>query len=250
MLPPERPDHVHVAFDDHRLVANAGLLLPLTLAHHLGLGELVDRHVDLGRAPGQANTGDKMMTLVASALAGSDCIDDADVLRTGGTARTLVLQRRVVVALRKPFVMRGCCYSWREQIYEGNKRALKVAPRMRRCNTRSESEYWLTSLPGQAAIDRRQLFLPVDDAHSGRLCAWDVVPNRCGGHSTRSVSRVAHAHPGASRPKRNSLSRLWPVQIRDHSPLTLSSPRSRNWRKPRPALIWPKTGSTVAMRRA
>ena len=26
------------------------------------------------------------MTLVASALAGSDCIDDADVLRTGGTA--------------------------------------------------------------------------------------------------------------------------------------------------------------------
>ena len=26
------------------------------------------------------------MTLVASALAGGDCIDDADVLRTGGTA--------------------------------------------------------------------------------------------------------------------------------------------------------------------
>ena len=116
--------------------------------------------------------------------------------------------------------------------------------------SRSESEYWLTSLPGQAAVDGGQLFLLVDDAHSGRLCAWDVVPNRCGGHSTRSVSRVAHAHPGASRPQRNSLSRLWPVQIRDHSPLTLSSPRRRNWRKPRPALIWPKTGSTVAMRRA
>ena len=31
----------------------------------------------------------KMMTLVASALAGGDCIDDADVLRTGGTARAL-----------------------------------------------------------------------------------------------------------------------------------------------------------------
>ena len=29
------------------------------------------------------------MTLVASALAGGDCIDDADALRTGGTARTL-----------------------------------------------------------------------------------------------------------------------------------------------------------------
>ena len=29
------------------------------------------------------------MTLVASALAGGDCIDAADVLRTGGTTRTL-----------------------------------------------------------------------------------------------------------------------------------------------------------------
>ena len=81
MLPPERPDRIYVAFDDHRLVANAGLLLPVTLAHHLGLGELVDHHVDLGDAPGRANAGDKFLTLVASALAGGDCIDDADALR-------------------------------------------------------------------------------------------------------------------------------------------------------------------------
>ena len=68
---------------DHRLVNNAGLILPATLALHLGLPQLVDRHLDLGRAPGRANTGDKMMTLVI--LAGGDCIE-ADVLRTGGTA--------------------------------------------------------------------------------------------------------------------------------------------------------------------
>ena len=89
MLPLERPDRIHVAFDDHRLVANAGLLLPVTLARHLGLGELVDRHIDLGRALGRANAGDKVLTLVASALAGGDCIDDADVLRAGGTDRVL-----------------------------------------------------------------------------------------------------------------------------------------------------------------
>ena len=70
-------------------MANAGLILPATLALRLGLPELVQQRLDLGNAPGRANTGDKMMTLVASALAGSDCIDDADVLRTGGTARTL-----------------------------------------------------------------------------------------------------------------------------------------------------------------
>ena len=86
MLSDDHPDRIHVAFDDHRLVANAGLLLPVTLAQHLGLRELVDNHVDLGDAPGRANTGDKVMTLVASALAGGDCIDDADVLRAGGTA--------------------------------------------------------------------------------------------------------------------------------------------------------------------
>ena len=67
MLPRSHPDRIRIAFDDHRLVANAGLLLPATLARRLGLPELVDRHLDLGRAPGRANTGDKMMTLVASA---------------------------------------------------------------------------------------------------------------------------------------------------------------------------------------
>ena len=89
MLPRNHPDRIQITFDDRRLVANAGLLLPATLARHLGLPELVQQRLDLGDAPGRANTGDKMMTLVASALAGGDCIDDADVLRTGGTACTL-----------------------------------------------------------------------------------------------------------------------------------------------------------------
>ena len=38
---------------------------------------------------GRANAADKMLTLVASALAGGDCIDDADALRAGGTDRVL-----------------------------------------------------------------------------------------------------------------------------------------------------------------
>ena len=82
MLPRNQPDRIRIVFDDHRLVANAGLLLPATLARHLGLRELVDHHLDLGGAPGRANTGDKLMALVASAMAGGDCIDDADVAET------------------------------------------------------------------------------------------------------------------------------------------------------------------------
>ena len=89
MLPRSSPDGIRIAFDDHRLVANAGLILPATLAQHLGLPQLVQECLDLGNAPGRANTGDKIVTLVASALAGGDCIDDADVLRTGGTAGAL-----------------------------------------------------------------------------------------------------------------------------------------------------------------
>ena len=88
MLPSSKPGRIRIAFDDHRLVANAGLILPATLAQRLGLRELTDKHVDLGNAPGRTNTGDKMLTLVASVLAGGDCIDDADVF-AGGTARVL-----------------------------------------------------------------------------------------------------------------------------------------------------------------
>jgi hypothetical protein len=82
-------DRVDTAFDDDRLVADAGLLLPATLAHHLGLKALVDEHLDLGAAVGRANAGDKLLTLVLSALAGGDCIDDANALRAGGTERVL-----------------------------------------------------------------------------------------------------------------------------------------------------------------
>jgi len=82
-------DRLDTAFDDDRLVADAGLLLPATLAAHLGLKDLVDEHLNLGDRPGRGNAGDKLLTLVMSALAGGDCIDDANALRAGGTERIL-----------------------------------------------------------------------------------------------------------------------------------------------------------------
>jgi hypothetical protein len=82
-------DRLGTAFDGTQLVADAGLLLPATLAQHLGLRELVETHLDLGRAAGRANVGDKLLTLIFSALAGGDCIDDANALRAGDTERIL-----------------------------------------------------------------------------------------------------------------------------------------------------------------
>ena|ERR1035437_2519504 len=55
-------DRLDTAFDDDRLVADAGLLLPATLAAHLGLKDLVDEHLNLGDRPGRANAGDKLLT--------------------------------------------------------------------------------------------------------------------------------------------------------------------------------------------
>ena len=57
MLPLEHPDRIQISCDDHRLVANAGLLLPVTLALHLGLPQLVQQRLDLGNTPGAGEHG-------------------------------------------------------------------------------------------------------------------------------------------------------------------------------------------------
>ena len=78
-----------VAFSDHHSVANAGLVLPAMLTEKLGLRQLIDEHVHLGNAPGTGNVGMKAMTLIYSALAGGDSIEDANLLRAGSTEAVL-----------------------------------------------------------------------------------------------------------------------------------------------------------------
>jgi hypothetical protein len=92
---PASLDSVRVAFDEHRLVSDAGLLLCATLADRLGIEELVNESVWLGyRVPGAALPGRKVMSLVHGMLAGGDSIDDMDVLRAGSTG--LILGHRVM----------------------------------------------------------------------------------------------------------------------------------------------------------
>jgi hypothetical protein len=82
-------DRIQATFDDERLVANAGLIAPASLAQHLGLRELFDERVDLGDAPGRANIGHKAMTVIHAMLAGAEFIDGIEVLRAGSTAEVL-----------------------------------------------------------------------------------------------------------------------------------------------------------------
>jgi hypothetical protein len=82
-------DQLDICFDDTHAVANAGLLLPATLAERLGIEQAADALLDLGERPGAAHPGRKLLTLVHAMLAGADCIDDADLLRCGATSQVL-----------------------------------------------------------------------------------------------------------------------------------------------------------------
>jgi Transposase DDE domain group 1 len=83
------PDRFEVVFDDERAVANAGLLVPVSLGRRLELEALIDEAVDLGARPGAAHPGRKVLSLAHAMLLGADSIDDCDVLRSGRTAAVL-----------------------------------------------------------------------------------------------------------------------------------------------------------------
>ena len=108
------PDRLVVAFDDTHAIANAGLLLPATLAQRLGIEAVVDQLVDLGRRPGHHRPGRKALTLIHAIIAGADCIDDADLLRTGSTGH--VLGHRVMAPSTLGTFLRGFTFGHVRQL--------------------------------------------------------------------------------------------------------------------------------------
>ena len=82
-------DRVEAIFDDETLVADAGLIVPATLMVRLGLEALIDQTLRLVGRVGGARPGRKVLTLVASILAGGSHIDHADRLRAGATQKVL-----------------------------------------------------------------------------------------------------------------------------------------------------------------
>ncbi len=77
-------------FDERNLVSAAGLVPVLELAEQTGLSELISEHVDLPSTrvkSGAVNPAGKLTTIIAGMMCGADSIDDANVLRAGGTPR-------------------------------------------------------------------------------------------------------------------------------------------------------------------
>ena len=77
-------------FDERNLVSAAGLVPVLELAEQTGLSELIGEHVDLPSTrvkSGAVNPAGKLTSIIAAMACGADSIDDANVLRAGGTPR-------------------------------------------------------------------------------------------------------------------------------------------------------------------
>jgi len=89
-------ERAEVSFDDETLVADAGLIVPATLMLRLGLEALINSTLRLSGRVGGARPGRKVLTLVASILAGGSHIDHAARLRAGATQA--VLPFRVMAA--------------------------------------------------------------------------------------------------------------------------------------------------------
>ena len=74
-------------FDDDHLVSCAGLVPVMTVAAQTGLPRLLTEKVHIAEPrikSGSANPAPKLTTLIAGMCAGADCIDDLDVVRSGG----------------------------------------------------------------------------------------------------------------------------------------------------------------------
>ena len=117
-------DGLEVMFDDGRSVANAGLLLPATLAAHLGLERRADEAIRLA-GPGAFRPGRKVMTLVHAMVAGGECIDDTDVLRAGGTEA--ILGHRVMAPSTCGTFLRSFSFGHLRQLDAWSESALSAA---------------------------------------------------------------------------------------------------------------------------
>jgi hypothetical protein len=77
-------------FDEQNLVSASGLVPVLELAEQSGLSRLIGEHVVLPSTrvkSGAVNPAGKLTSIVAAMACGADSIDDAGVLRAGGTPR-------------------------------------------------------------------------------------------------------------------------------------------------------------------
>ena len=86
---PDAWSRAAATFDDVNLVSHAGLAPVLALAERAGLSELIGEKVRIWASATKVksagvNPAGKLTSIIAGMAAGADCIDDLDVIRSGG----------------------------------------------------------------------------------------------------------------------------------------------------------------------
>jgi hypothetical protein len=98
-----------VMFDDDHAVADAGLALVDVLSENFGLEVLAEELVEVHPFPGR-----RVATLVHAMAAGAQCIDDAEVLRSGSTSA--VLCHKVMAPSTLGTFLRRCSFGHVRQL--------------------------------------------------------------------------------------------------------------------------------------
>ena len=109
---------IEIAFDDERLVADAGLVLAATLCERLGAEGVIDGLVERPGHPAiGVAAGAKALSVAFAMLAGADSIDDVERLRAGASGAVLGLRPRAATT----------CGNWLRGLGFGQVRQLDAA---------------------------------------------------------------------------------------------------------------------------
>ncbi len=142
-------------FDEANLVSFAGLAPLLALAERAGLSELISERVQIDptvikvKSAG-ANPAGKLTSIIAGMACGADCIDDLDVIRSGGMKR---LFANVYAATTLGQFLR--------EVTHGHTLQLTSVLRAHLVNLVGQTAVLLPGLQQQAIIDIDSLLRPV-----------------------------------------------------------------------------------------
>jgi hypothetical protein len=142
-------------FDEANLVSFAGLAPLLALAERAGLSELISERVQIDPTATKvksagANPAGKLTSIIAGMACGADCIDDLDVIRSGGMKR---LFANVYAATTLGQFLR--------EVTHGHTRQLTSVLRAHLVNLVGQTAVLLPGLEQQAIIDIDSLLRPV-----------------------------------------------------------------------------------------
>ena len=142
-------------FDEANLVSFAGLAPLLALAERAGLSELISERVQIDPTATKvksagANPAGKLTSIIAGMACGADCIDDLDVIRSGGMKR---LFANVYAATTLGQFLR--------EVTHGHTLQLASVLRAHLVNLVGQTAVLLPGLEQQAIIDIDSLLRPV-----------------------------------------------------------------------------------------